>query len=78
VAVLGERRIVAVHLVEDPLHRRGRHAMDDVGERVGFQRLHLFDHGLGEPVELLRLAVDQGVDRYLPVKPFGLLHHRAV
>ncbi len=52
--------------------------MHDKGERAGFQRLHLLDHGLGELVEFLRLTVDQGVDRYLPVQALGLLLRLAV
>jgi len=71
--MLLEGGLVAVDLVEDPLQRRGRHTVHDIGQRVGFQRLHLLDHGLGELVEFLSLAVDQGVDRYLPVKARGLL-----
>src|SRR5262252_4597941 len=68
-----EGRLIAVDRVQDALHRRGGNPVHDVDQRVRLPDLHLLHDLGGEPLELFRGLVKQGVDRYLPVEPGGVL-----
>jgi len=56
---------VAVNLVQNPLHRRGRHGVDYVDECAGLPRPDFLDDALGDAVEFLEPVVEQRVDRDL-------------
>jgi hypothetical protein len=55
-----EGRPVTVNLVEDPLHGRIRHQVNDVHQRAGFADPDLLRRLLGEPVELGHPVIEQG------------------
>ena len=53
---------VAVDLVQDPLHGRGRHRVHDVNQRVRFLGADLLDHPLGQLVELRHAVFQERVN----------------
>ena len=65
--------LIAVDLIENPLQRRGRHAVHHIDERVGLMRPDLLDDLVGQPVKLRRAVFEQRVDGDLAVEPLDIV-----